>query len=76
MPAAGRELGDAGRDHQAPRTDPRDRLAGLIGIGAEAVPPRLLVAVERLGEHRDPESHFTCVMPYHPGTTRRSGNPC
>jgi hypothetical protein len=21
-------------------------------------------------------SHLTCAMPYHPGTTRRSGKPC
>ena len=52
-----------------PRRRPRDRCA--TGSRARSGSPRTArVRTEIL------ESHFTLVIPYQPGTTRRSGNPC
>lgn len=48
------EIGDPGRDHQRARHHPRDRFARLVGCLPQAIAARLLIALERPVEHRDP----------------------
>jgi hypothetical protein len=51
--AAGREVGDPRRDHQRADDHAVDRSARVVGRLAEAVAARVLIAGERLGQHRD-----------------------
>ena len=75
MALAGEEVGVAGRHHQGTREHAVERRAVVVLAGAQAVARLLLVAVERLGRRpRSADSHLTWVMPYQPGTTRRSGS--
>ena len=72
-PRAGEELREARRDHQRTRQHPRDGRPFVLLALPESVRP-LLEALERLGHgRRSDRSHLTLVIPYQPGTSRRTG---
>ena len=70
---AAEEVRDAGRHHQRTRPDSRDRLARFVAVRRVVVGRRLLVALNGSVTASIEVSHLTLVMPYQPGTIRRSG---
>ena len=76
-PRAGHELRDAGRHEQRAREHPsraaRRRRPPSAGAGSSAA-----AAARRTAPSSSVirSSHFTFVIPYQPGTSSRSGNPC
>src|SRR5439155_18620954 len=50
----GHELGDPRREHETSNVDASDGLAGFVLGGTHPITAHVLVALERLGEDRDP----------------------